>query len=296
MCILPALQEGPGGKNKQRFVYEADLALVKQQSISNVACDEKAFFPNIEEETIVVDEFYMSRTEVTNKSYHDFLNYLAVQEEDSAAWERNFPDTLVWINSETYSYSEPTTNMYFWHPAYDNYPVVGVTYEQCQAYCDWLTRTYNNDPHRKFKKVQFSLPTRKQFIAAAICGEGQRLFSFEGNEIMNKNGPKLNIDNRRAFEASMDIQTCKINFKQQKTYYDDKADYTNKVISYQPNEYGIYNLSGNVQEFIAEYGYVKGGGWRDLLEDASLVKEESYSKEDEKSSQRGFRFVMKIIE
>ncbi|HYG51369.1 MAG TPA: SUMF1/EgtB/PvdO family nonheme iron enzyme, partial [Flavobacteriales bacterium] len=154
----------------------------------------------------------------------------------------------------------------------------------------------NNDPDRKFKKVEFGLPTRKQFIAAATGGKGPRIFSFEGNEIFTKKGPKLNIDNRKSLEVDVDKAWCKVNFRPAKNEYADGAYYTAKTISFEPNEYGIYNLCGNVEEFIAEYGFVKGGSWQDLLSDATLITEQPYTPATEKSAQRGFRFVMRIIE
>ena len=63
-----------------------------------------------------------------------------------------YPDTLAWIHDFTYSFNEPMTNMYFWHPAYDDYPVVGVTWKQARAFCIWRTQLLNswllaNDEH-----------------------------------------------------------------------------------------------------------------------------------------------------
>ena len=39
-----------------------------------------------------------------------------------------YPDTLVWIHDATYAYNELYAEMYFWHPAFDDYPVVGATW------------------------------------------------------------------------------------------------------------------------------------------------------------------------
>ena len=55
-----------------------------------------------------------------------------------------YPDTLTWVHDFTYSFNEPMTEKYFWHPAYDNYPVVGVNWKQARAFCIWRTQLFNN--------------------------------------------------------------------------------------------------------------------------------------------------------
>ena len=50
-----------------------------------------------------------------------------------------YPDTLCWIADFTYSFNEPWTEMYFWHPGFDQYPVVGVSWKQATAFCIWRT-------------------------------------------------------------------------------------------------------------------------------------------------------------
>lgn len=55
-----------------------------------------------------------------------------------------YPDTLSWVHDFTYSYNEPMTENYFWHPAYDDYPVVGVTWSQAKAFNVWRTQNMMN--------------------------------------------------------------------------------------------------------------------------------------------------------
>ena len=69
--------------------------------------------------------------------------------EDRSAFIRRdiinvYPDTLCWISDFTYAYNEPYTNMYFWHPSYDEYPVVGVTWKQARAFSVWRTQLMND--------------------------------------------------------------------------------------------------------------------------------------------------------
>jgi hypothetical protein len=69
-----------------------------------------------------------------------------------------YPDTLCWLRDSTYSAYDPMCNMYFWHPVYDNYPVVGLSEAQMQAYCHWLTRRRNEELEDQDFAVFFTLP------------------------------------------------------------------------------------------------------------------------------------------
>lgn len=60
-----------------------------------------------------------------------------------------YPDTLCWLRDSKLALWDAYTNMYFWHPAYDNYPVVGLNERQMQAYCDWLQKTTNQELARR---------------------------------------------------------------------------------------------------------------------------------------------------
>ena len=55
-----------------------------------------------------------------------------------------YPDTLVWIRDFAYSYNEPMTRNYFWHPAFDDYPVVGIDWKMANAFCYWRTKLWNS--------------------------------------------------------------------------------------------------------------------------------------------------------
>ncbi|MEP2057393.1 MAG: gliding motility lipoprotein GldK, partial [Maribacter litoralis] len=76
-----------------------------------------------------------------------------------------YPDTTVWIRDFSYSYNEPMHNDYFWHDAYSEYPVVGITWQQAKAFCNWRTKYKNDDNKSRGKQFvnQFRLPTEAEW-------------------------------------------------------------------------------------------------------------------------------------
>ncbi|MES2591742.1 MAG: SUMF1/EgtB/PvdO family nonheme iron enzyme [Bacteroidota bacterium] len=145
-----------------------------------------------------------------------------------------YPDTLAWIHDFTYAFNEPMTNMYFWHPAYDDYPVVGVTWKQARAFCVWRTQLfnswllYNGQPYVN----DFRLPTESEWEYAARGGNALSPYPWGGTYIRNALGCFLG------------------NFKPMRgSYIDDGGFHTVKVVSYNPNDYGLYCMAGNAAEW-----------------------------------------------
>ena len=147
-----------------------------------------------------------------------------------------YPDTTVWIKDYSYSYNEPMHNDYFWHKAYGDYPVVGVTWNQAKAFCEW--RTLNKNIYIKAKKSHFDnvnafrLPTEAEWEFAARGGLESATFPW--------GGPYTKSD-RGCFLA---------NFKPNRGHYAaDQALYTVEAKSYDANGYNLYNMAGNVSEW-----------------------------------------------
>lgn len=147
-----------------------------------------------------------------------------------------YPDTTVWIKDFAYSYNEPMHNDYFWHKAYGEYPVVGVTWSQAKAFCEW--RTLNKNSYLKSKKNHvdnvnsFRLPTEAEWEYAARGGLESATFPW--------GGPYTKSD-RGCFLA---------NFKPNRgDYAADQALYTVEAKSYEANGYNLYNMAGNVSEW-----------------------------------------------
>jgi len=220
-----------------------------------------------------------------------------------------YPDTLVWVHDFTYSFNEPMTKMYFSHPAYDDYPVVGVTWKQARAFGIWRTDLLNN----YLKKIggvnvqDFRLPTESEWEYAARGGLDLNPFPWGGPYIRNTRGCFL------------------ANFKPMRgNYVDDGGFHTVPGSSYSPNDYGLYCMSGNVAEWTSnaydessydfahdlnmDYVYeakdddppvlkrkvIRGGSWKDIsyyLQTGTRT----YEYQDTAKSYIGFRCVMSYL-
>ncbi|MCH2233027.1 MAG: SUMF1/EgtB/PvdO family nonheme iron enzyme [Crocinitomicaceae bacterium] len=220
-----------------------------------------------------------------------------------------YPDTLCWVRDFTYSFNDPMTNMYFWHPAYDNYPVVGVTWVQARAFCVWRTQKLNwwLTGQGQLWVQDFRLPTEGEWEYASRGDLKQSPYPWGGPYIRNSGGCMLG------------------NFKPMRgRYFDDGGFYPVKVYSYNPNGYGLYCMSGNVAEWTEtafdesvyefshdlapEYRYnamdwdppsmkrkvIRGGSWKDIgfyLQTGART----YEYQDTTKSYIGFRCVQTHI-
>jgi formylglycine-generating enzyme required for sulfatase activity len=147
-----------------------------------------------------------------------------------------YPDTLSWVHDFTYSWNEPMTQMYFWHPVYDHYPVVGVSWKQASAFCIWRTHLMN-DYRRDRGKItvnDFRLPTEAEWEYASRGNFDQSPYPWGGPYIRNRRGCFLG------------------NFKPLRgNYVDDGGMHTIVVAHYWPNGFGLYDMAGNVSEWTA---------------------------------------------
>ena len=213
-----------------------------------------------------------------------------------------YPDTTVWIKDFTYSYNEPMHNDYFSHPAYQDYPVVGVSWEQAVAFCVWRT-SYKNSYQKASNKPlvnYFRLPTEAEWEYAARGGIPSGIYPWGSPYLLNDRGCFL------------------ANFKPLRgDYSSDQAMYTVEARSYLANDYNLYNMAGNVAEWTGSsydpgaYEYVsslnpnlslsnekrkvvRGGSWKDVAY-FLRVSSRDYEYRDTARSYIGFRTVQDYL-
>jgi gliding motility-associated lipoprotein GldJ len=266
-----------------------------------------------------VQSFYIDETEVTNLMYLEYLDWIKrVYPPENSEFEDIYdgllPDTLVWRNR--LGSAEILVENYLRHPAYRNYPVVGVSWLQANEYAKWrsdrvgemvlqkegyLERgahiptesvtatnnfnldTYVNVPNQTFKdslgthlggkgnrrndtligfasretgliQIRYRLPTEAEWEYAALGLTGIREYNiYRGRKKYPWNGQYTRTGERKIKGDQL------ANFKQGKGDYggiagwsDDGADITNEVMSYDPNDFGIYDMAGNVAEWVAD--------------------------------------------
>ena len=275
-----------------------------------------------------VMSFYMDETEVTNLMYLEYLDWLKTvfpqnEPQYRQLYEGALPDTLVWRN--TLGYVEELTTNYLRHPAYAEYPVVGVNWIQAVQYAEWRTNRVNEylleredyvregvryeavDPNSTFStsayyknpestyggKIDsldgnsvplinsgklgtverdtstvnvyagrekglllpsYRLPTETEWEYAALALVGDREYNtYRGKKKYPWSGEYTRSSERRTEGDQL------ANFKFGKGDYggiagwsDDGADITIQVKSYPPNDFGLYDMAGNVAEWVSD--------------------------------------------
>ncbi|RYE11576.1 MAG: gliding motility lipoprotein GldJ, partial [Sphingobacteriales bacterium] len=266
---------------------------------------------------VTVPSFYMDETEVSNQDWLDYLHWINITfPGDMELYYNATPDTLVW--RKALSANEPYVDNYLRHPAFQDYPVVGVTWDQVQEYCVWRTdrtnenilrergalTTWKDNATRKGQEPFNSdmylngqyrgtgidgkkmMPDLNPNAAGGVKGKAVRPVRIEDGIL--KQGYRLPSEAEWEYAAlALAGNTQFENINDGKVYpwnglgvrspkkstrglilanfkrgggdnagvggsLNDKADITAPVRSYAPNDFGLYNMAGNVNEWVGD--------------------------------------------
>jgi len=243
--------------------------------------------------TVSCQGFFMMKEEVSNLSYKEYLSDLK-KNNQMEAYTLALPDTAKWHSK--YAYTDKYVDYYFAHPAYRNYPVVNVSKAQAEKYCEWLSEVWRKKTGNE--SIVFRLPTRAEFLRAANGSSIERPYAWNSPYLQRLDGQaQCNFMAIGAGAISRDttgkliVQDFEFDYMAFPNY--DSADLTAPVRSFWPNEYGIYNLNGNVSEMISEGNIAVGGDWHSPGYD---IRNQSTKKFTEANPMVGFRPVMTFVE
>jgi formylglycine-generating enzyme required for sulfatase activity len=217
------------------------------------------------------DTLFADECEITNFGWMEYENWAkAIYGKNSKEHLATLPDTLCWREKSTYN--EPYVQYYYRHPAYKNYPVVGISYEQALGYCKWRTEHVKTflSIKKDFKNQNFEyrLPTKAEWEKLAETSS-----NFLRNNGKNEKGMyQLNC----SYPDTINVKGPPY------------PDVTAPVKSYYKNYFGLYNMVGNVAEMVMEKGICKGGSWRNRIEECRVGKDTEYTKP---TAWLGFRCV-----
>jgi len=281
---------------------------------------------------VTVPSFYMDQTEVRNIDYLEYLFWIQrVYVDYPEVYRKALPDTLVW--RRPMAYNEPMVENYLRHPAYAEYPVVGVSHIQAQDYCKWRTNRVNEmilvdegilefdvnqigennfnteaylygqyegiqgknpmedlNPNNDTRRVRwddgillprYRLPTEAEWEYAALGLIGnsydermtdRRIYPWDGHITRNADKKERGRMMANFVRGTGDMMGMAGNLN-------DGGDITVDVKSYYPNDYNLYCMAGNVNEWVADV-------YRPL----------SFEDMDEFSPYRGNVFQQKVLD
>jgi len=254
---------------------------------------------------MTVSSFYMDETEISNIHYLEYLYWLdrVYGTDYPEVYKKALPDTNVWRSK--LAYNEPLVELYLRHPAYMNYPVVGVNWLQANDYADWRTNRVNEliliregilrtnpaqvnednfntdaylsaqyeglvksdlhdyNPNRDTRKVRmedgvflprYRLPTEAEWEYAALAQIGNTIYERVTERKQYPWNGHIVRDNTEKHKGEMLANFKRGRGDQMGTagYLNDNADIPAPVLAYSPNDYGLYNMGGNVSEWVAD--------------------------------------------
>lgn len=245
----------------------------------------KYFHRGVEAHYIQIsDNIFVSQIETRNFDYKRFLRSLK-ESGDMVKYYKSLPDSSGWINKVNYSFSTKYFDQYNSNPEFDEYPVVSVSFEAINWYCEWLTEIYKKEGKR-YKSIVVRLPSENEWEKFANP----------------HNYANLPWDSETAFrpckkrncEDSCLIANIKV--KNLETENELIGMFGTGVIqcaSVIPSKKSdFYDIIGNVSEMTSD-GNLKGGSWDNYLSECYIHKTQSFEAPDPRV---GFRIIIEILE
>lgn len=223
----------------------------------------------VDGKTVTIQGFYMSAGEITNEQYRVFLDSLTARGDSS-----KLKDAAV--HSEKWrlpnSSMEAIEQQYFYHAAFDHYPVVNISQEGARLYCAWLEEQLK----AKGLQVKVRLPLKSEWVMAARGGHSGNIYPWSGDHLRDSKGLYL------------------ANYKTEKSA-DDGGYLTTISKSYKPNDYGLFNMAGNVSEWISDTGTALGGNWWSEPEFLKIDAQPEFPMASDPTPFIGFRPVFTAV-
>jgi len=265
-----------------------------------------------------INKFYLQTTEVCNLDYRTFLFDLLIQGR-KAEFIKAKPDQQKWMTTSINSYAQAMTDNYFSVSTYDSYPVVNISREGAEMYCQWLTEEANKKLTEKAKPlIRAVLPSDAEWTYAASTGMKDALYpwSLYLSSQPNYDVQKLKATNSKGcFLANLCLKKYagtidSVSFCNTKPFRNayttaglmlGEGTITAPVSSYNPNDFGFYCMCGNVAEMVyvtddqnakVSKPGTKGGSWNSDEKHIQLNSEDEYAGITGPSPYIGFRVMI----
>lgn len=310
-------------RSSWKMTVPFNMVLVPAGSFMMGAVDDDIAAKITPNRRITVSKYFMDATPITNNIYRQFIEDMLTnateavdgETEDEASagvfegfdeefiMTKLYPDSNVWHSDFAHHMADTWVDYYYEHPAFDDYPVVGISWEAARCFADWRTAYLNE--YREQKGLppypNFSLPSAAQWEYAARGGKELAKYPWGGPYI-------------RDYEGEL-----RANFKSGRGSFSEEGGdaYTSPVRKYPPNDYGLYDMAGNVAEWTLDaynpasvtriwdlnpvylddeqpMKIVKGGSWKDISRFLQTGVSD-YEHKDSARSYIGFRCVIPYI-
>jgi formylglycine-generating enzyme required for sulfatase activity len=271
---------------KMQHIKGGELTL-GHTSFYEVTSSDSTLFTISAPSRVKLNSYYISATEVTNLEWKEFYNDKIKEVGEEEAKSEYYPDTAVWSTDFPYSYNKPMTDNYFRMNVNNDYPVVGISWDQAQTYCRWKSKKVNQLLEDKGidSQLEFRLPTENEWEYAAVR-KYKKEEGIRDKPLYSWNEEKMYANLNRISNIGRVFDINKVELKK---YKDDGHLFTSKVATYSPNDSGLFDMGGNVSEWTRDKGYVmfyEDNEVKKLFTDSEVEKEIQMLKQNSKDQHK----------